>query len=893
MKLLDWIVALYPRHFRGQFGDGMRAALAADYARARARGRLHAILFIATTIPHALWCGLIERVPPPASMQTFVTVDVRDALRALAATPVVTFVSVASLALGIGANTALFSILNGLVIKPLPVKGPERLVVLDRTSWPNPVWEQIRARQYDLFDGAGAWYPTQFNLSDAGRIDGVNGAYVSGGLFQVLGIEAFSGRTITPADDVKGGGPDGLVAVISARLWTARFGGTRDVVGRQISLDRVRFTIVGVMPPGFMGPQVGRAMDVFAPIAAEATVRGRESWLEARASWWLQLIARLKPDQTIDQAAAAFNAARPAIRDATIPADEPADYRARYLSETIELFPADTGVSPPDQFSNRGLRGRFERPLTIIMVVVVAVLIIACANIANLMLARATARQHEMSLQLALGASRLRLVGQMFVESLVLAALGGLAGLVVAQFGGPFLIRQLGTDLTDVSLDLSIDWRVLGVTAAAALGATFLFGLAPALGIGRVQPIDALKTQSRGIAGERRTGLRNALVIAQVALSLALVVGGGLFVRTFAKLTMTPLGFDPANLLIVRADAVPTSVATEDRVAYAQRVADAVAGASGVSRAALSRITPMSDGNTTQGVYLAGTTLLPRGERTAWVNYLQPGWFETYGMRVIAGRDFAATDKTGSERVAVVNEAFARKFGNGQNVIGQRILSATPGQLDATIVGMVNDSVYRTVRLGAVPTMYLSMAQGAYFGSGFSITAKTTAPRAVVERNLAEAIRRVAPDLTFRFRDYSDQLRATVLQERLVALLSGFFGGLGTLLAALGVYGVTAYAVGRRQAEIAIRLALGASPRGVVQLVLSRVAVLMIAGAAIGLGLSLWAAKFVGTLLYGIEARDPLTFAGAAIVLIGVGLLAGWLPARKASRLDPTAALRS
>jgi len=890
MKLLDWIVALYPPHFRGQFGDGMRAALAGDYDRARQRGPIHACLFIAATIPHALWFGFVERLPPPTAFHSFLTTDVRDAVRALTATPIVTFVSVASLALGIGANTALFSILNGLVIKSLPVKDPARLVVLDRTSWPNPVWEQIRARQYDLFDGAGGWYPTQFNLADAGRLDPVNGAYVTGGLFQVLGVDAFSGRTITPADDVRGGGSDGLVAVISARFWKARFGGARDVVGREIALDRVRFTIVGVMPPGFLGPQVGRAMDVFLPLAAEATIRGQESWLEGRSSWWLQLIARLKPDQTIDQAAAAFNAARPAIRDATLPADEPAESRARYLSETLELFPADTGVSPPDQFSNRGLRGRFERPLTIIMVVVIAVLVIACANIANLMLARATARQHEMSLRLALGASRLRLAGQMLVESLMIAALGGLAGLTVAQFGGPFLIRQLGSDLDGVTLDLAIDWRVLGVTAAAALGATLLFGLAPAFGIGQVEPNDALKEQSRGAGGERRTGFRHALIVAQVALSVALVIGGGLFIRTFATLTMTPLGFDPANLLIVRADAMPTAIAPEQRMAYAQRVADAVGGVAGVTRAAVSRMTPMSDGNTTAGVHLAGTEPRPgRGENLTWVNYVQPGWFATYGLRVVMGRDFAPSDRA----AAIVNEAFVRKFGNGQNVVGQRVQSVTPGDLDAEIVGVVSDSVYRTVRIGVVPTMYRKFGQGPTHRSEFSVTAKIAAPRAVVERDIADAIARVAPDLTFRFRDYSDQLRATVLQERLVALLSGFFGGLGMLLAALGVYGVTAYAVGRRRGEIAIRVALGASPRGVVRLVLSRVAVLTIAGSAIGLAMSLWAAKYLESLLFGIDARDPLTFAAATAILIGIALMAGWLPARRVSRVDPSAALRS
>jgi putative ABC transport system permease protein len=888
MKLLDWIVALYPPHFRGQFGDSMRAALASDYERARARGWLAALLFVATTIPHALWFGLVERLPPPAAFHTFLTTDVRDAVRALTATPIVTIVSIASLALGIGANTALFSILNGLVIKSLPAQDPERLVVLDRTSWPNPVWEQIRARQYELFDGAGGWYPTQFNLAEAGRLDPVSGAYVTGGLFQVLGVEAFAGRAITPGDDVKGGGSDGLVAVISARFWKTRFGGTRDVVGREIALDRVRFTIVGVMPPGFLGPQVGRAMDVFLPLASEATVRGRESWLEGRSSWWLQLIARLKPDQTIDQAAAAFNAARPAIRDATLPANEPAGSRARYLSETIQFFPAATGVSPPDQFSDRGLRGRFARPLTIIMVVVIGVLVIACANIANLMLARATARQREMSLRLALGASRLRLAGQLLVESLMIAALGGLAGLAVAQFGGPLLIHQLGSDLDGVTLDLSIDWRVLGVTAAAALGATLLFGLAPALGIGQVEPNDVLKEHSRG-AGERRTGFRSALIVAQVALSLALVAGGGLFIRTFAKLTMTPLGFDPENLLIVRADAMPTSIAPEERMAYAARVAAAVAGASGVLRASASRITPMSDGNTTAGVHLAGTDPRPgRGENITWVNYVQPGWFTTYGLRFSSGRDFASVDRA----TAIVNQAFVRKFGNGQNVVGQRVQSVTPGGLDAEIVGVVSDSVYRTVRIGVVPTMYRPFGQGPTHRSEFSVTAKISGSRAVVERDIADAIARVAPDLAFRFRDYSDQLRATVLQERLVALLSGFFGGLGMLLAALGVYGVTAYAVGQRRGEIAIRVALGASPRGVVRLVISRVAGLMIGGAVMGLALSLWAASYLESLLFGIDARDPLTFAGAVALLISVGLLAGWLPARRVSRLDPSAALR-
>jgi putative ABC transport system permease protein len=361
----------------------------------------------------------------------------------------------------------------------------------------------------------------------------------------------------------------------------------------------------------------------------------------------------------IEQAAAALNAVRPAIRAATMPIDENAEYRARYLNEAISLFPAATGVSPPDLHG--GLRARFEQPLTIIMIVVAAVLFIACANIANLMLARATARRHEMSVRLALGASRMRLGCQMFFESLILAVVGGLAGLAVAEFGAPFLIRQLGSDLRAVTLDLSIDWRVLGFTAAASLGATFLFGLAPALGLGRVEPNDAMKEQSRTVAGDRRLGLRNALVVAQVGLSFALVVGAGLFVRTFATLTTTPLGFDPSNLLIVRVDAAPDWVTSENKVAFAQRVAEAVAGAPGVSRASLSRITPMSDGN---------STFQPSGRPIFWLNSVESGWFQTYGMQVVAGRDFAVSDTAGSEPVAVVNQAFARRFASGQNVIG-------------------------------------------------------------------------------------------------------------------------------------------------------------------------------------------------------------------------------
>jgi predicted permease len=713
----------------------------------------------------------------------------------------------------------------------------------------------------------------------------VDGAYVSGGLFATLGIETVAGRAITPADDVRGGGPDGHVAVISYRMWQQRFGRATDVLGRQLALNGVRFTVIGIAPPRFLGPEVGQATDVFVPLASEAAIRGAESALDGRMSWWLQIIARLRPDQSVDAAAAALDAVRPAIRDATLPPTANADYLASYLQTRIPLVPAATGPS--------NLRTRFEQPLIVVMAVVGAVLLIACANLATLMLARASARRHELSVRLALGASRTRLGCQLLVESLILAAAGGAAGLAVAKGGAALLLQQLGSDVTAVALDVSIDRRVLAFTAGVSLAVTFLFGLAPALGLGSIEPEEALKEGSRAVAGERRAGARNAFVVAQVALSFALIAAAGLFLRTFTTLATTPLGFDPSMLTIVRVEAAPASVAAEDRIAFAERVEEVAAAVPGVARASLSYLTPLSQRNWTHRVQVFDGPALPPARQVTWVNAVAPGWFETYGMRLLAGRALAPSDRAGSERVAVVNEAFVRRFTPDRNPLGARIRNAGLGNLqEHVVVGIVSDAVYRTARIGVVPTMYLPMAQANVFGSGFSITARIASDRAAVERGLVSALGSTVPDLSFSIRDYREQIRATLVQERLVALLSAFFGGLALLLAALGLYGVTSYSVGRRRPELAVRLALGASRGSVLRLVLGRVAALLLAGTLIGLAASMWAATFVGSLLFGLGARDPLTLVAAGVVLAAVGLSAAWLAARKASRMDPAVALR-
>jgi putative ABC transport system permease protein len=885
VRLYQWLLWLYPRRVRTRFAAEMRLAFAEDYARERARGLAPGLRFLLVTVLQTGVAALAERLPRMASIRSFLSTDVRDATRALRSTPLVTTAAVLSLALGIGANTALFSILHSLVFKPLPVAEPERLALLAGNGWTNPIWEQIRDRQSDLFDGAFAWSRERFNLAAAGPADPVEGGYVSGGMFRTLGIGAAIGRPLTEDDDVRGGGWHGYGVVVSHRFWQRRLGGGFDVLGRRLTVNGVPFTVVGVAPREFLGPEVGQGMDLFLPLSSEAAIRGPESALDGRSSWWLEVMVRLRDGQSFDAAALALNGVRGAIRESTVPLDASAERRAQFLSEPFMLVPAATGVSP--------LRDRFAQPLTIIMCVVASVLAIACANIANLMLARAASRRHEMSVRLALGASRTRLRCQLLVESLLLATAGAAAGLALARAGAALLVAQLASGPGGVTLDLSTDWRVLGFTAMTAAAATLLFGLAPALGLSQVAPNDVLREQGRAVIGDRRFGLRSALVVAQVALSFTLVASAGLFLRTFTTLVTFPLGFDPEQLLIINMDARQSGIPPEERAVSFQRVADAVASAPGVRRASLSFLTPMSGRGWNGRVQVEGGPVLSGRDQVTWLNAVAPGWFQTYGMRLLAGRDFAPSDVSGGEPVVVVNETFVRRFVGSQSPIGARVKGTTPNLThEMVIVGVVNDAVYRSVRAGVVPTMYLPMTQGGPFGAGFSVTARVEGERPFVEHGIAEAVRRTDPKLTLAFRDYSDQVRATILQDRLLAMLAGFFGGLSMLLAAIGLYGVTSYSANRRRPELALRLALGASAPGVVRLVLSRVVVLMLLGTAFGCALVLWTGTFIGTLLFQVEATDPMMLAAAAAVLMGVGLLAGWLPARSVSRLDPAAALR-
>ncbi|HEY0875194.1 MAG TPA: ABC transporter permease [Vicinamibacterales bacterium] len=816
--------------------------------------------------------------------------DLRDAFRALRATPIVTTVAVLSLALGIGANTAIFSILNSLLLKALPVADPQELAVVSmgptRSSWTNPQWEQIRARE-DLFDGGFVFSTTRFNLAQGGRTDAVNGLWASGRFFEVLGVQPILGRTFTAIDDRRGGGPDGPVAVISYGFWQRRFAGAADVVGRTLTVERVPYTIVGVTPPGFQGVEVGTSFDVAIPLGTEPLIRGKESALDRRSNWWLRMIVRRKDGQSLESLQEAFRGIQPQVREATLPENwRPEDLNS-YLAEPFTLTDATTGTSR--------LRDRYQRPLTTMMVVVGLVLLIACANIANLLLARAAARRHEISVRLALGASRGRLMRQLLSESLLLSGLGAALGFLFAQWGSRLLVRQLSTPTSNVVLDLGVDLPVLAFTTVVAVATALLFGMAPAFRGSRVQPNEALKEQGRGLSADRRFGLGNLLVIAQVALSLVLIVGAGLFVRTMTTLATLDLGFDGDPVLLVNVNA--QALEPDGRGALYEQMWQRAASVPGVESAALSVVTPVS-GSTWNNLFeFPDSPDLPERERIININMLTPGFFKTYGTRLIAGRDFLTTDDLGAPTVAIVNEAFARKYFNGENPVGRRVRHAPfPDRPGATveIVGYVEDSVYRSLREPMSPTIYFPLKQRVELPTGINLSLRAAAGSpALLIRPVAEALSTVNRDLAFNFRPLAQQVNASLIQERLLAMLSGFFGLLALLLAGLGLYGVTSYAVNRRRTELGIRMALGAAPGGVVTLVLKRVGFLVALGVLIGSGVALYASTFVSTLLYGLEPRDPLTFVGAALVLAAIGGLAGWIPARRASRIDPASVLRT
>jgi putative ABC transport system permease protein len=829
---------------------------------------------------------------------TLVFNDIRFALRGLVRSPLFSIVATLSLALGIGANTAIFTIVNSLLLRSLPVAAPAQLALvtsvngtmLTGDSWTYAIWDNLRQRS-QAFEGALAWSSTRFNLAQGGETRPVEGMYVSGDYFKTLGVSALIGRTITAGDDVRGGGTDGAVATISYAFWQRQFGGVASALGQTLAVEGVPFTIVGVTPPDFFGSEVGRAFDVAIPLGDEPLIRGKETALDRRSNYWLNVIVRLKTGESYESATASLRGIQPQVRESAMPQDGTPKLQADFLKDPFVAASAATGVS--------FLRARYQRPLLTILVVVALVLLVACANIANLLLARATGRRHELSIRIALGASRWQLARQLLAESLVLSAAGAAVGMVCAWFGSRALVAQLSTGEGRVTLDMPLDWRVLAFTAAVAVMTALIFGVAPAFRASRAEPIDGLKENRCTAAGDGRFGVSSALVVAQVALSLVLVVAAGLFVRTFSRLATLHLGFESERVVVVNVIAPRTGLDSARRVDLYQRLVEAVSATPGVASAAASVVTPVSGSTWNHSIRVPGAPEPPPKQRSSLMNYITPGWLTTYRTRLVRGRDIDARDTSAAPRVALVNEAFVRRFLPDRDPLGSTIelrsllTSFTP--TPATIVGVVEDAVYRSLREPARPTMYEPLTQynDVVPLSSISISVRSASAEPLsVARGVASSLIAVNKDVAFSVRALSEQIRASLIQERLVALVGGFFGALALLLAALGLYGVTAYSVSRRRTEIGIRIALGAAPGGVVRLVLRRVAALVAIGVAIGTGASLWAAKFVESLLYGIDPRDKVTLAVAAVTLAVVGIVAGWMPAYRATRIHPAEVLR-
>ncbi len=809
--------------------------------------------------------------------------DLRYAIRALRATPAFTAVAILSLALGIGANTAIFSLINSLILKSLPVRHPEQLLQITRgkdDGYTNPIWEQLRDRQ-DIFSGIFAYGGGSFNLSEGGEARYVDSSYVGGQFFDTLGLHPILGRTLTPADD-KRGCPG--TAVLSHAFWQTEYAGRPDVIGKNISLDSHPFQILGVIDQGFHGVQVGSAIDIYVPICTEKIIRGEYSSLDKRGNWWLEIIGRPKPGISQAQVTARLKTLAPEIFKATVPPNWKADQQVDYLKHTLEAVPVANGISY--------IRTKYQRALTILMVITGLVLLIACANVANLLLARSAGRQREIAIRMALGLGRGRLMRQLLTESLVLSLTGAALGILFALWGARLLVRFLSSYNNQVFLDLTIDARVLAFTAAVAILTGLLFGLAPAWRGTRVDPQSAMRANARGIIEGSKFGLGKALVVFQVALSLLLVVGAGLMLSTFFKLETLDAGFDREHILLTHVDLRNGHYAPEQRAAAFQEILEHLRALPGVLSASSSEMTSVSGSYWNEDLQIEGYTSKGPEDTLVYFNRVSEHFFDTVGPALIAGRDFNAHDTLQSPKVAIVNQTMAKRYFAGQNPIGKRYRVEEGNKLSepVEIIGIVKDAKYGTLREDILPTGYVPVSQEKAFTSR-TFELRAAVPLALVP-SVKSAVAQIDPGISLEFTTLAAQVDESLSRERLLATLSGFFGALALLLATIGLYGVMSYNVARRRNEIGIRMALGAEQQRVLTMVLREVAILIGAGLTIGLIAALATTRFIASFLYGIKSTDPLTLSIAAGVLAIVAAIAGYLPARQASRLDPMVALR-
>jgi predicted permease len=888
-RLRSWLRAVFRRpHLNGEMNDELRVhadLYAADLERGgmprheavrRARAELGSFDGQREAMRESLGLRLLDELRG----------DVRYALRVLRRSPGFAAVAVLSLGLGIGANTAIFSLLDELMLKALPVERPDHLFFVDNSGGksegsnapPYPCYEILRDTN-SHFSGLAMFsgYGTAITIGDVQ--ERILAQHVSGNYFDVIGVRAALGRTLTPADDVPGsGGADGPAAVISHAFWKRRFAMNPNALGTRVELGGKTFTIVGVTPPEFFGLTVGMPIDLSTP------VRQSSRNVSTPDSWWFSAVGRLADGHRVEDARAELDGKFQTYMTALNKRPpRPTDYFNR-----IELVPAAKGLHE--------IRNRFSAPLAIGMSIVGLVLIIGCANVANLLLARAAARESEMTLRLAIGAGRWRLVRQLLTEGVVLSAIGATAGMLIGRWSLTLLVEMIGGG-GQMRLEPKFDARVLWFTTGVVVLTGLLCSIAPAL---RSTRVARAHVSGRASASARGRVLSRVLVVVQVTLSLVLLCGAALFVRTLRNLESVSAGFRSDGVVMMEAEAPvvrPPGVTDEDlaKSMVARPWVDAaaaIAAVPGVRAASAATLTPLDGQDRGVRLSLLGEPSLPKnvGQGIA-LNHVTSGFFDTFGVRLEAGRLFTGSDAFATARVALVNQAAARKYFPGSSPVG-RIITLTARSAPREIVGIVSDVRYQTLRTAQEPMVYLPLTQpiDAIGEITFAARGDTAALPAA---SIRDAARRAAPRAyVSRVTSLDEQVSRSLVKERAVSWLAGVFGALALVLACIGLYGQLAYAVVARTREFGIRMAIGAGQASVIWLVLREMMGLVLVALGAGLLLAVGLGRALETSLFGVAPSDPLAIGGAAAVLLTVALAAAYLPARRASRVNPTTALR-
>lgn len=821
--------------------------------------------------------------------------DLRLAGRQLRLNPLFALVAIVSLALGIGANAAIFQLIDAVILRTLPVPNPEQLANFDlihqgrvgssvarQHNYSSAIWEQI-SRQQQAFSTTAAWSTESLSLDDGGEARFAQGLWVSGGFFDMLRLSPEIGRLFAPQDDHPGCGVQG--AVLSYGFWQRHFGGSPDIVGSRLVLDRQPFAIIGVTRPGFTGLEVGRSFDVALPLCSEPVLHATDPWTPNPTTWWLDVMGRLAPGGSLQRASAELASISPGIFAATLPSVYDAAARKDYLHFTMRAVPAATGESP--------LRREYERPLWLLLGISGMVLLIACANLANLMLAKASARRREMALRLSLGASRARLMRQLVIESLLLALFGAGAGMAIAQALSRFLIHAIHNDDPSVFLSVPIDWRILAFAAGLAILSCLVFGLAPALQASQTNPSTILRSASRGVTeGRERFRVRRGLIVSQMALSLLLVTTALLFVESFQNLLHANVGFQTRQVAVADFDLSALNIPVAGRLTVRQDLLQRVRAIPGVTDAAAASVVPLSGNGWNDFIDVPESNVQ---RKLSDFNAVTSDYFRALEIPVLAGRTFADTDTAGSPSVAIVNQAFAEKFLAAHNPVGRTFgLRQDGGKPDKVyqVVGLVGNTKENDLREPFGPLVFVDQDQDPSPDLDETVVLRTADSADSLIASLKRTAADISPTVQLQTSIMRDDVVASLGRERMMAALSSFYGGLAALLAAVGLYGIMSWMVIRRRNEIGLRVALGASRRRVFTMIAREALTLLAAGVVAGVLLVFAAGHAIAAILFGLKPTNFLVLILAAAGMTIITISASFAPARRALSVQPMEVLR-